>query len=94
MLLVFPVKIPDNVCDGTTISDDASASSLAKRNSAQPAFHSALNARSMQISFTAEHDSECLSSATRSAHITGRGVRSASSDAPTDSIYCSALWYV
>ena len=51
MLLVFPVKIPDNVCDGTATSDDASASSLAKRNSAQPAFHSALNMYTQRADF-------------------------------------------
>ena len=94
MLLVIPVKISDNNRNSVTITDGASAGSLAQRDSSQPAFSTALSARSMQVCFTTQHRYECPSSATRSARITGRSVRSAGSDAPTDSIHHSALWYV
>ena len=94
MLLMIPVKISDNIRDGTTFTDDASAGSLAQHSSTQPALHTALSARSMQVSFSTQHREECLSSATRSARITDRGTRSASSDALTDAIHRSALWYV
>ena len=94
MLLVIPLKISDNIRNGVTVADDAGAGSPAQHNSTQPALHTALSARSMQVCFTTQHGDEFLSSATRSARITGRRVRSASSDTPTDSIHRSALWYV
>ena len=74
MLLMMPVKISDNIRDGTTFADDASAGSLAQHSSTQPALHTALSARSMQVCFTTQHGDEFFSSATRSARITGRGV--------------------
>ena len=94
MLLAIPVKTSDDNRNDIAIADGASAGSLAQRNSSQPAFNTALSARSKQVCFTTQHRHECLSSASRNARITDRSVQSISSDALTDSIYCSALWYV
>ena len=94
MLLAIPVKTSDDNRNGITIADGASAGSLAQRNSSQPAFNTALSARSKQVCFTTQHGGECLSSASRHARITDRSVQSISSDALTDAIHRSALWYV
>ena len=94
MLPAIPVKTSDDNRNGIAIADSASAGSLAQRHSSQPAFNTALSARSKQVCFTTQNGGECLSSASRHARITDRSAQSVSYDALTDAIHRSALWYV
>ena len=85
MLLVIPVKISDNNRNNITTTDSAGAGSLAQRGSSQPALSTALSASSMHVCFTKQHRDEYPSSATRSARITGRSMRSSAPSARTRS---------
>ena len=81
MLLMIPVKISDNNRNGITTADGASAGSRAQSDSSQPALSTALSACSMHVCFTKQHRDECPSSASRSARITDRGMRSSAPSA-------------
>ena len=68
---VFPVTFDETNGDSTASADGASTSSLAQRDSPQPAFHTTTSTRSTTASFAAQRGSGLFSGANRNARVRG-----------------------
>ena len=68
---VPPVIFDETNGDDAARANGTSASSLAQRDSPQPAFHTTISTRSTPASFTAQRGNGLFSGATRSARVKG-----------------------